>query len=554
MNHRRVKLLATLVIASCLLSLPARADILIESHRDRRPADADAVLAAFRAELATASVTVQAADVVAAAGDQLPLPGNADPRLRPDYTSELSRRVELGMKQVGHAEYAAGLATLEDVLARARANAAAVATDPSSQAWLTKAYAVMAFAQLRLQRPDAATETVTEQIRSFPEDPIGMIYGPVVATLSDRVRKTLDAAPHGDLRIVVTQPDVQIFVNDRLRGSGRSLATAVPGVYRLLLSRGGLSRRYSVRVVPNKSADLYVDWDADAAFRTTDGWIGFVWSLDQEDRIAAAVTRYARGSRQHDILVAGIVERSGHRILVGTLFEKRTGALLRSKAVVLDRDPAACQRALAQFLLTGSSNPCLGDLLPEHTALLAPLPTPTTKEGAKDPFVGPGLLATAGGIAVIGGVTLSISKQDRGTDSPAYFGWPGVSLLVGGGLAIGGAIYWIERLSDEHADTPGLRRSKAPIYLAAGTAAASFVAAGYLFHLDGRGTCGADSASDCPYRYAVAGPAWGMIAAGVAATGVGVYWYVSAPGTKRPTTLTLTPTDSGALASVRGNF
>jgi hypothetical protein len=455
MKRRRMRLLTAYIVASFLPSAPAGADILIESHEGQRPPDADGVLAAFRAELETSGVKVRASDVVAVAGDQLPLSGIADPTLGREYAIALSGQVTLGTKQVFHGDYGVGLRTLEDVLAHVRENPSVVVLDTSSSAWLTKAYAALAFAQIRSQHIDAATEAVTEQIRSFPDDPIGRTVGPEVAALADQVRKALDAAPHGGLRIIVTQRDVQIYLNERPRATGRSFATAVPGTYRLLLSRGGVSRRYRVRVLPDKTTDLNIDWDADTAFRATSTWIGFAWSVDQADKTAVAVARYAHGSRQHDVLVVGIIERKGTRFLVGSIFEKQTGALVRNKAIALGRNDEACKRALAQYLLSGNTARCLIDV-PANDAHLATRPAaPVENNVAHDPSLGPGLVAPidatgaeghssrvvpalvlGAGVAVLatGAVLIAIDQDDDGS-RPHYRD----TAVLGVGVAIGGA-------------------------------------------------------------------------------------------------------------------
>ena len=102
--------------------------------------------------------------------------------------------------------------------------------------------------------------------------------------------------------------------------------------------------------------------------------------------------------------------------------------------------------------------------------------------------------------------------------------------------------------------TQPLRHSRAPIYAAAGTAAAAFAVGGYLLHLDGKGTCGVDVPGACYYRYHSAPYGWTMIGAGVAAAGFGVYWQLSASGDSQAPSVSLTPTGAGALAGIRGAF
>jgi hypothetical protein len=107
------------------------------------------------------------------------------------------------------------------------------------------------------------------------------------------------------LRVVVSQADVQVFVNERARGQGRAFLDLVPGTYRVLLVRQGVTRRRTVVVVAGHDTDVPVDWDADAAFSATPTWIGFVWPQGS-DKSEPAMSRYARASTQHDVLTIGI--------------------------------------------------------------------------------------------------------------------------------------------------------------------------------------------------------------------------------------------------------
>jgi hypothetical protein len=169
------------------------------------------------------------------------------------------------------------------------------------------------------------------------------------------------------LRVVVSQADVQVFVNERVRGQGRAFLDLVPGTYRVLLVRQGVTRRRTVVVVAGHDTDVPVDWDADAAFSATPTWIGFVWPQGS-DKSEPAMSRYARASTQHDVVTIGIVNAGARRFVVGKIFEKTTGVLLRHKVVELGiveqgRDDDVCERELARYLVTGTPAMCLRDPL-----------------------------------------------------------------------------------------------------------------------------------------------------------------------------------------------
>jgi len=445
------------VLASWLPSLSASADILIESHRNGRPADADRILGPMREELAKAGVKVRPVDVVAEAGDQLPLSGVANPEFGPNLPADPAGQVEQGTRQVFRGDYDAGLATLESLIKAAQQNPALVVADTLSSAWLTKAYAAVAFAHLRKHQLDAATEAVAEEIRSLPDSPIGRIVGPDIATLSDTVRKTLDGSTSGTLRISVSQPDVQIFLDEHAPAPGRTFLKLPNGTYRLLLVRSGVSRRYAAVVVPDRTTDLSIDWDADAAFTATASWIGFVWPRGQDTKTDVAVARYAHGAARHDVLVASIVERGAHRFLAGKIFEKKTGALVRHKAIALGRDDDRCGRALAQYLLKGSPSSCLIDDSGELVHAAKPEHTPRDHDDHPPSRIIPiGILAVGGALLATGIGMVQIDqdpshqlKRTYRDTAPAGFG-----LTIGGAVVSGIGVGWLLFRSSKTHSTP----------------------------------------------------------------------------------------------------
>jgi hypothetical protein len=543
------------VLVSWLTGRPASADILLESHRIERPADADRILAPLRDELVRAGVKVQPVHVVEAAAGQLPLPGTFSGAFGAAYPADANGQVDLGTKEIFRGDYEGGLAILDAVLQGARSNSDLVVADASATAWLTKAYAAIAFAHLRSRRLEAATEAIAEQIRSFPEHPIGRSLGPEVASLADSVRKALDSEPRGTLRISVSQPDVRVFVNERARGTQRWSQSLLPGVYRVLLVSGGVSRRYSARVTSGGNAELQIDWDADARFHATPSWIGFAWPRDEDDKTAAAVERYARREQRHDIYVASLAEQGQRRFVTGAVFDKRTGMLRRDNVIELGRDDGACARALAQHLLRGLASPCLIGSLPG--AALRDRGDVAGREeaaGRSDPFAVSGVVAGLGALSVFGGITVLTARQDPpgGQPSPTYFSGPGVGLLVAGAAAIGTAVYLTSRSSQEAPWRMAMRRSRAPLFVAAGTALGAFAAGGYLLHINGEPTCAREG--ECYFRYRSAPLGWALIASGAVAAGLGLYWQLSTPGDSRSPTVVVAPTGDGAVAGLAGRF
>jgi hypothetical protein len=252
--------------------------------------------------------------------------------------------------------------------------------------------------------------------------------------------------------------------------------------------------------------------------------------------------------------VVSVLLRSYGRFLVGEIFEKSTGAVVRKKAIAIDSagpssESETCQRALAQYLLKGDVSSCLLDVPAETTE------APRVVHGERDTYLAPGITGGAGIAAVIAGVTLLTTLPDPANGpTPKYQAVPGISFVVGGGLAIGVAAYLATRSSRELEDwRAAVRRSRAPMYAAAATAVASFVAGGYLVHLNGRPTCGLILAH-CRYAYHTRWPGWGLIGTGVAATGLGVYWQLGMPRERPSSSVGMIPTGSGVLASFQGRF
>lgn len=349
-----------------------------------------------------------------------------------------------------------------------------VAIDPTSQDWLTKAYAATAFAQLRTRHSDAAADIVAEQIRSFPDAPIGRIVGPEVASLATSVRTTLDARPRGSLRVTVSRPDVDVFLNEQRRGPLGTVVSLVPGTYRVLLVAAGTSRTHRVAVAPGRQSDLVVDWEADTAFTASTTSIGFVWPRGRDDKTERIVARYARAGRRHDILVVGASSFNGRRAIMGQVFEKHTGARVRRKAIYLDGDVDTCLRALSQHLVTGDPSRCLFDppdavepALPLASgAATSPLMLDGSAESESDHasrsrrarWVPPALIAGGAALLITGGVLIKID-EDPDLNSPQYIrnsAPMGVGLAIAGTTAMvtGVALYFLWRGPTANAAAP----------------------------------------------------------------------------------------------------
>lgn len=550
---------ATCVLVAAVSRSTASADVLIESYRDRRPADADRVLAPLRDELSKVGVAVRPADIIAA-GDALPLSGVADPARGSHYSRGLSDQVELGASQVFHGNYSGGVASLEAILRAARDNPALIVGDETTRVWLTRAYATIAFAKLRQRDLDAATAAIAEQYRSFPEYPIGRLVGPEVASFADAVRKTLDAGPRGKLQVVVSSRDAQVFVDEVPRGRGAVLLSVPPGSYRVLVMRQGVSRRWAVSIAADRSTKLEVDLAVDSMFTPAAAWVGFAWPDGMADQTLIAVSRYARASRQHDIFAVSIVDLDSRRLLVGRMFEKGTGALLRSKAIELGaeqvaKDDRSCERALAQYLIKGDLSGCLLDVPADEDAKV---PGTASVRPSGDRYLLPGLVAGAGTMAMIGGLAWLVDKDVPPADQARtqhVVSAPAVGLMVGGGLALGAAAYLATRGS-EHAgdDLTALRGSLAPVYAAAGTATAAFVAGGYLLGINGKGTCGHEGSDACRYNYATAKYGWSLLGIGTVASVFGIYWYIGARSDSAAPLVTLAATEQDAFVGLSGRF
>jgi hypothetical protein len=280
----------------------------------------------------------------------------------------------------------------------------------------------------------------------------------------------------------------------------------IPGTYRVLLVRAGVARRYRVVVAPDRGTDLDIDWDADAAFNATNQWTGFAWPRGQDDKTDAAAARYARAGRLHDVLVVGVVARGDRRLVTGEIFEKRSGALVRRKAIEFGHDDERCGRALAQYLLKGDLSTCLSEFPgsgrgfresatnsgASTTSGISQSDKPTLDPHSREPVVvsdniagGMELLprkqddryrsrvvpysVLAGGVILVGvGAVLIAIDEDPGTDMPKYIrdsARTGVGLAIGGAVLTGAAAYLLWFRSPNPTSSPVVTPGRDTAYL-----------------------------------------------------------------------------------------
>lgn len=329
---------ALAAMALCLGAAPlwfvsaARADVVIEAYVDKRPADAEALLAPVRAALEEAGHTVEVEKVAEAFEGIAPRDGVRDPKL----TSEaIAGRVDAGVRAYLRGEYGVAVQLLRAAIDDAHANPARVVADDKAAQWMTRGLAALALAQSRTKDPRAAAESMAEQLRSFPSLPVtAEEFGADGSELYAATRKTVEAQGRGGLIINVSDPNARIFVNELGRGRGAiALRDVAPGAYRVLVQGGGVSRRYAVTVSAGATAELTVDWIGDAAFVYSPEWVGFALPPAHAARAEAYAGKLATSLRTGNLIALGISGEGGARQVVAAVYEHESGRVIGRAAL-----------------------------------------------------------------------------------------------------------------------------------------------------------------------------------------------------------------------------
>ena len=416
-----------LVVSVVVVPTSARADgdaIVLESYTGDRPAEASTLLEPLLSELAARKFTAGGVSRTYEATVSRPV-------LAPDgLPATFGERVEKGRRAWISGKFDEAVEVLGPAIDAAHANPGAVIATPAVRAKVSEALIALALSQHRLGDPNAAKQTFTELLRSFPDAQVAKgTYGPDAANLFAQVRKELAAITKGRLLVKLMNEDAEVFVNERLDRKGTTVLDLLPGTYRVIVREGStLSRAHIVNVEAGKERTLTVDLAFDATVRTTPTWAGFVFAKAADrDRLEATYAKaFTDAVNARAVIVVGIDEEKGRPAIVGSQVMVVNSRVVRKASVALDTGAAGDRlRSLAKFLA--------GD------------------EASADIDVD-----IAGDAKLVQAVQMVQTGQlDRPREEPRWGGWTWIAGVGAvGALAAGGALLYLDGNCKDGSDDP----------------------------------------------------------------------------------------------------
>lgn len=347
----------TCMIAACFAA-PARtarandSRIAIESHIGARPAEAAKAMTYLGAALERWSFTAKPAALAKQLGDHAVSPGLADPR----FTAQtFSKQVEAGLNAVVNEQFRLAARLLVAALDSAHRNSLVLARDPKSREARLEALIYLARSYKHLGKTAERDEVMTEVLRSYPGKAItANKYGPDAEAIYNAVKRTIDRGGRGWLTVEVSDPEAVIYVDEIVRGRGKtSVGGMLPGPHRVLIDgANGAARQYRVAVRANQRTQFAIDWEVDSML-VTGGWVGFQLPTEKDREREGMLARRLADDRTQAVMIAVLsATRIGRRTFVtGTLHAVVSGRVARSGRIELTGwDDTRKLEQLAAFL------------------------------------------------------------------------------------------------------------------------------------------------------------------------------------------------------------
>lgn len=484
----------TLVIALvAAASTPAIGDrVVVEAYTGERPADAGAVVAPVLEELARRGFVAGATSVGRAFEAAASRPG-----LAADLPAAYKADAERARTAWARGQFDDALALAAPIVDAARANPGALVLDQSLREPLRTA--LIAIALSRRGKGDAAgmREAFGELARAFPGAPLGAEYGPAANREFEATRTELARRP-GTLTVRVSDESLGVYVSEKLEGVGTTRrADAIPGEYRIVARKHReLSRSYRAIVRPGEDTVVTIDLALDSAVHSGPDWAGLVFAsaADRTRMEGVYAAQLAGALASQDVVVVGIDERRGRRVVVGARINLVNGKDVRRATVEIEAPPRPEQlRALARYL---TGDPVSTDVEPwPEIERLGPVDAE------------PPLLARQ--------AAASLASSDDSA-APRWRGWPWVT----GSAAI----------------------------VAIGTGAT-------LLAFHGRCATEAPMAGPCIDEYQTRGAGLAVLGAGALLAGATAYLWLTGETSSSPsTTAAIAPVPGGAIAGVTTRF
>lgn len=253
------------------------------------------------------------------------------------------------------------LPILDATVEAIRRNSVLLIRDPSQRSRVHKIFVARALAYQRAGDLKRSEDSMAELICMSPNHVVSRSKdGPAAEQLYQLTHANLAKRGRGTLTVKVSQPDVQLYVGERITRPGVPLRDLIPCSHRVvLIDPLDRARQYEPAVARNQNTVLEVDWDVDPAVHVAPGWIELRFQTEteraQRAELAGRLLQSATGAGAF-VLIDVIIERS-KRHVIASLRRVRGAQILREASYVATGDDAAAMRALARFIGGGPAEP-----------------------------------------------------------------------------------------------------------------------------------------------------------------------------------------------------
>jgi len=354
-------------IAALALLLVARTataqSIAIEVYIGDPAAGSARRLAPILNVLAERGLAVGADGVGLLIEDKLSLPG----RTGPVDVRQLVKALDEGAELWRKGEFATAAKTLEPPVQTLRANPALIVRNISLRESLFQGLLHWTRSLSRVGNPHRAREVMADLIRRYPDRPITEHdYGPAAEMV---YVDAIEGLGLGRLAIRVDDPEVDIYVDGRLYGTGGSTKSLLAGPHQVYVQKGTrIGRLHDVQVYANEIALLEVDWMLDACLYTSaSGGVGLRYAsrAERDEWMVKHILRLGELLSAPTVIAFQPGEIGGLPALLGTTYDVVAGKARRNGGVVVATDPAVDDlEGFAAYLVGDAPIPALHLLEP----------------------------------------------------------------------------------------------------------------------------------------------------------------------------------------------
>ena len=306
---------------------------------------------------------------------------------------------------------------------------------------------------------DLRNQRALQILRDFPNRPVdSSVLGPKAPRVYRKGIKTVPKRVNVAIKIDID--DADIFINGRNSGTGSTTQSLLPGDYKIYAKKGNTrSVMHSVRVESEKPSSVEIRFIVESTLHLGKNflWLQFSNEDDQRSQEKTLAKAIATWFNFDQFVLLGTYNRWKEKGIIGTLYNTKTGALIRT--AYLSSKTAATKetalKAMGVFLSNGKKSP---NLITSFDPYGADKPLPPPKKSSISPWIWVGV-----GVAAIAVVAILASGgsddkcnctpplkciNGKCVNSPPLINDPNRSfnsqslLWLGGGAAIiGAAVY-----------------------------------------------------------------------------------------------------------------